>query len=296
MKYGDRGPVVAALQRALISRGHSVGAAGADGILGPATWRALEAVAGRPLDRAEPVPPALLTSVHNEMPPEPGWHETRGEELPSQARRGRPSMIVGHESVTDSTERTVEVLRARGLGVQYIIAPDAAVTQHVSEERACYHAGIPRINDAAVAIEIVNLYYGHRARPGDDTLRGVWVDIARQEDGTIRNPDKVYIIPPLVQLEAAYGLARRIVDRQPGIVDGAALFPCKESFFWGRLKAGQTAGLSAHHRWGNADFLFPEHYIQCRWRSLDPAAAYLATIASAASGKRHTKLPGRHRA
>ena len=42
-RFGDTGPDVTALQKALIVRGHPLPKGGADGVLGAETWRALEA-------------------------------------------------------------------------------------------------------------------------------------------------------------------------------------------------------------------------------------------------------------
>lgn len=289
MRYGAKSAAVRVLQTALLARGLSPGPL--DSVLGPKTWAALETAGGRALSRDWPVPADLLAELLSPSPD--GWHETRGDQLVSVARRGRITMQVIHESVTTSADATVSVLKARELGVQYIVDTDATITQHVPEHRASYHAGDKRINDESIAIEVVNIYYGHRASAGADTLRGIWVDIAKQKDGTIRNPNKIYVIPPLVQLEAVHGLSERIFARHPSIpYELTRRFPSGgKHFYWGRWASGMTAGISAHHRWGHADGLFVEHYLECRAHGLDPAAAYLATIAAASSGQRRTTLP-----
>lgn len=275
MRYGDRGPAVAALQRALISRGHSVGAAGADGILGPATWRALEAVAGGPLDRAEPVPPHLLTSVHYEMPPaEPGYYRRRGDLLQHDRRRRAVDLVVLHESVTWTVADCVKVLNRRGLSVHYIVDVDGAVTQHAPETRACRHAGSP-YNHRAIAVEVINRYYGEHARDGQLVIDAVWAHKGR------------YIMPPRDQLEATHELVVEVRARH----DLPAIYPSGDGpFSWGRADVG-AATVSAHHRWHHADALVPEHYCQLRDLGLGPHTAYDLTLEAASSGRRRTALP-----
>lgn len=207
-----------------------------------------------------------------------------GEALTSYSRGATEiTEVVIHESVTVSREATVKVLKARNLGVHYIVDRDGSVTQHAPLARQCAHASSPH-NVRSVALEIVNPYYGNRALEGQPTIEAVWAHKG------------VYTLPTLGQLEAAWDTLGVILAACPKIkleFPGAA----GDGFTWGRFPWHKTdpskrpGGVSAHARWDHADGLFIEYYFACRARGHDPISAYAHTLLAASSQRRRTTLP-----
>lgn len=204
------------------------------------------------------------------------------ERLSSYPRRGATvDQIVIHESVTSSRASTLAVLRARKpvpLSVHYIVDRDGSVTQHAPIEEACVHAG--RLNGRSVAIEVVNRYYGRYADDGQQVIDAVWAHRGR------------YIVPPLVQCEAVWGVVEDVLGSHatipsvfPGVTDAG--------FRWGRLPLVQRvrvpAGIIAHQRTDHADGLFLEHYCWQRAHDRSPALAWKRTLEAASSGLRVTR-------
>lgn len=228
-----------------------------------------------------------------------------GYELPhySRGRNPRVTQIVLHESVDATRDQTVRTLEARRLGVHFIVDRDGSVTAHAPVEYACAHAegirdaqghSVPSAhNEASVAIECVNRYYGSAV---DDvrkryplyadakTIRAVWADKGS------------YILPTPVQVEAIWSLCLRLCAPpldipvafpapQPGTATGSF------AFTWGRWKGHEGArGIMAHHRWDHADGLFVECYCFHRSVGWGPDDAWAKTLAAASSGKRETRV------
>lgn len=188
--------------------------------------------------------------------------------------------VVIHESVTSSRAKTVQVLRARKLGVHIIVDRDGSVTQHAPLATQVAHAG-SKHNRRSVALEVVNRYYGSQGDEGDPDIAAVWAHRGW------------YILPTHAQLEAVWLVLMQVLALTPTI---PGTFPgaTKTRFAWGRLPAAQLAkvpaGIMAHHRTDHADGLFPEHY--CLMRSLghEPKAAYSLTLDAASAGKRSTPI------
>jgi hypothetical protein len=202
--------------------------------------------------------------------------------LPSWSRKGAIiDQVVLHESVTSSRATTLRVLKARGLGVHYIVDRDGTVTQHAPVAEQCAHAGW-RHNRRSVAVEIVNRYYGAQAAPMTPTIKAVWAHRGW------------YVLPTAPQCEAVWGV---VVGLHESIPTLPLVFPGATNgrFTWGRLpllsRWRLPAGIMAHHRTGHADGLFQEHY--CWLRSFDhsPVDAYRMTADAASSGLRVTSLP-----
>lgn len=201
------------------------------------------------------------------------------ERLSSYPRRGATvDQIVLHESVTSSRASTLAVLKRRGLGVHLIVDRDGTVTQHAPLGEQCAHAG--RLNRRSIAVEVVNRYYGRHADDTDRVIDAVWAHRGR------------YIVPPLVQCEAVWGVVEDLLGSHatipsafPGVTDAG--------FTWGRLPLMQRvrvpAGILAHHRTDHADGLFLEHYCWQRAHDRSPALAWKRTLEAASSGLRVTR-------
>jgi hypothetical protein len=191
--------------------------------------------------------------------------------------------VVIHESVTDSREETVAVLKKRSLGVHLIVERDGSVTQHAPLTRQCAHASSPH-NVRSIALEIVNPYYGHRALEGQPTINAVWAHKG------------VYALPTLGQVEAAWDVLGALLVEHPTIKYTFPGAP-KGAFTWGRFPWLKTEprkrppGINAHARWDHADGLFIEHYFVCRAAGHDPVTTYAHTLLAAQSGRRRTVVP-----
>lgn len=203
---------------------------------------------------------------------------TQGAKLRALKRGADPTEVVIHESVTSSRESTVRVLKGRNLGVHFIVERDGTVTQHVQTKHSTVHAG-GRHNKNSIAIEIVNPYYGSRAKAGMVVIDAVWAHKGR------------YILPTREQVETVWLLVERMTVEFDTI---PLAFPCAgaDEFKWGRAPHGEVApGIKAHHRWAHADGLFAEHYCILRSRGYSAQEAFTLTIERAESGSRKTALP-----
>jgi len=194
-------------------------------------------------------------------------------EFKSFHRKRQPDLIVLHESVTDSRETTIAVLKKRGLGVHYTVDRDGSVINHVPLDRYSYHAGSGR-NTNSIAIEVINRYYGAYAKPGNTVISAVWAHKGR------------YIMPTQIQLESVWQLVLEL-----GTQFNCLHFPGNDgAFHWGQIPRVYT-GVSAHHRWAHADGLVPECYCRIRAIGCDPVYAYAYTLDTAQSASRDTLLP-----
>ncbi len=130
-----------------------------DGMLGPKTLKAIQ-------DKAEPVevaPGFLMGGKVKDLPEFITDLEVMlevGERFEARKRTKKPTHIVIHESVTKSRSRTVDVLKAKGYGVHFIIDGDGSISQHCDPlKESPIHAN--QLNSSSVGIEIVNPYYPH---------------------------------------------------------------------------------------------------------------------------------------
>lgn len=212
-----------------------------------------------------------------------------GEALNNYPRGKTPiTQIVLHESVTSSREATVKVLRGRSLGVHYIVDRDGSVTQHAPIDKACAHAeGFGKAslhNEASIAVEVVNRYYGGRPEArGYERINAVWAHKG------------VYVVPSPTQLESVWQLVHVLCAQHkiplvfPGVQRVLKLGP--QRFVWGRIAKHEVPGIMAHARWAHADALFVEHYCLARHLGCEPEDAFAQTCVAGASGSRKTKLP-----
>jgi hypothetical protein len=195
-------------------------------------------------------------------------------------RKGRePTEIVLHESVTSSWKSAHSVLKRRKLSVHYTIERDGVVRQHVDPFKYyCVHAG-GKHNRPSIAIEVINSYYGSRAKQGQEVIDASWAHKKR------------YILPTREQVESVWRLICWLdvqfdtdLRKFPAVVD--------DSFRWGRKKdIEREPGIKAHHRWHHADGLFIEHYCVVRSRGYSATGAYDITLGAASAKKRTTTLP-----
>lgn len=235
----------------------------------------------------------------------------QGEPMRGYSRgKTKVTQIVLHESVTTDREKCVSVLDARDLSIHFSVERDGTIQQHLDIAKAGAHAegfGKPSLhNEASIAIEVCGIYYGHRLarakseRPDlyadAETISGVWVDRAwNAAKGAFSNPERLYVVPTLAQLEAVWTL---VLSLTAGVGAPPLAFPAcddehEESveFGWGSWASHEgAAGVMAHHRWAHADALFVEHYCLARSIGYGPEGALLATLAAASSGRRRTVL------
>lgn len=197
----------------------------------------------------------------------------QGRTLKSWTRSQSPQMIVYHESVTETLEGCLNVLDRRGLSVHYTVDMYGVARQHAHPADECAHAGYGW-NQASVAIEVINRYYGKYAQPGQRVIKAVWAHKGE------------YIVPTHEQLESAWELTKGVCEYLR--MDPLFLSNRDHTFHWGRMATGYV-GCQAHHRWHHADGLFIEHY--CRARAsgkCGPEDAYDYTLEAASSGDRDT--------
>lgn len=202
------------------------------------------------------------------------------DRLLSYPRRGQAvDLIVLHESVTATRAATLAVLRKRGLGVHIIVDRDGTVTQHAPLSEQCAHAG--KLNRRSIGVEVVNRYYGQHADPTDHVIDATWAHRGR------------YIVPPLAQCEAVWGVVEDLMGQFASI---PSAFPgvTEAGFVWGRLPWPSRTwrvppGVLAHHRTDHADGLFVEHYCWQRAHDRSPSLSWKRTLEAASSGLRVTR-------
>lgn len=118
-------------------------------------------------------------------------------------RTGRGvSELILHETVTRSTAATVRVLLKRKLGVQLIVGPDGAITQHgdLAQDRLAHAGGH---NGPSVGVEVVNPYYPKYASaklPWKRIIEAPWAHQRR------------YVVPTPEQAEATAQLVRLLTS------------------------------------------------------------------------------------
>lgn len=245
-----------------------------------------------------------------------GLHTHRGRRLRAIRRRHPITEIVLHESVSvrlDDDEgnrigggyRNPEDILAergeRGLGVHYVVQypddgdSDVRITDHVDVEMATVHAGSWH-NRRSIAVEVENRY---RPADGDDAadratdpltgagdvLIGRWVWKRRR-----RHRHRVYLVPPIAQLEALWTLVSRLCLEHDVPMAFPGVDP-ERGFRWGRSAHHKEPGVKAHYRWHHADALVPECYCWLRSLDLEMAEAYVSTVELASAGRKWTLGP-----
>ncbi len=209
---------------------------------------------------------------------------TPGDQFLSYPRRGvKRDKILLHEPVAGTVDKTVRILKARGLGVHFIVDPKGNVTQHADVALKTYHAG--KLNGRTIAIEVVNAYYGDAA-PDDDTpeIQAAWAHRGW------------YILPTENQCEGTWELIQHLTSTYdiPLKFDGEVE---PGAFKWGRLpllkRLRPPAGVGAHAHYEHADGLFIEHYAMARFHGYSDSSAWLWTkrLAEEANGNMITRLP-----
>lgn len=204
----------------------------------------------------------------------------------SWRRKAAVNALVVHESVCVSRERTIRVLRNAGFGVHFLVDVDGMVYATADPARKVAHAG-GILNDRSIGIEVVNPYYGAKAKAGDLVIQTHWAH---------RGP---YIVPPLVQLEGCYEavghcLGLGVPEQWVGVdrdKDG-------NPRIWMRTVEGADVapGIHAHGYTAHADGWFPVLYCWLRhvggW---PPDLARAEAIALADHAGKTILLPGPYR-
>lgn len=158
-----------------------------DGKLGPATFSMLRAYLqnlppppdGLDLGTAVPARPGVSNQivVGGRRVPDVGmlagltcsnWlddgNATEDVHFDSRPRTKPTTHLVIHESVTNSVAETVRVLKAKGYGVHFMIAPDGHISCHNDPVReAVIHGN--QLNSTGIGVEIINPYSPKFDRP-----------------------------------------------------------------------------------------------------------------------------------
>lgn len=70
-----------------------------------------------------------------------------------------PGIFLVHWDVCLSSKRCHEVLKKRGISVHFFIDNDGTIYQSMDTRHIAWHAGIRKVNDASIGVEISNAYY-----------------------------------------------------------------------------------------------------------------------------------------
>lgn len=212
------------------------------------------------------------------------------------------TQIVIHESITNSTSETLAALRNKKdklgqpnpLSVHYIIDKSGTQTQYVDLNRAAVHGDGEGTNhnQQSIGIEIVSPYYATKIGSNDKSqiIDANWAHRGK------------YVVPSIIQLEAAWQLIKKLSTGVPSGVSAEnyklkLIFPAtiyegtRVAFHWGRWSGHNNAiGIMAHARWGHSDGLFIEHYCLCRSLNIEMSIAYQKTIKNAQLKDRKTYI------
>jgi len=136
-----------------------------DGLCGSNTFRRILAKKEVKLEQA----PNTIICEGAEVPIE--WNkvvnlnEPHALQLPSRnyrrykANKRKPSMIVTHYDVCLSAKSCFKVLKNRKISSHFVIDNDGTIFQMVDTQHSAWHAGIRRVNKAAIGIDISNAVY-----------------------------------------------------------------------------------------------------------------------------------------
>ena len=182
--------------------------------------------------------------------------------------------VVVHETVTDSWVTTVAVLKARGLGVHFIVDEDGMVVQHadiLTDEM--WHA--TQFNQLSVGIETVNPYTPPAAPVGP------WKNVIANAPWAV---DGHYLVPTETQAESVSLLVDWLSSSAANPVAIPQIWPGfqhTQTLSMGRIKADlqENPGIHAHMYFGHADGAWLVLYAWLRLEvKLDAATAYTEAI------------------
>jgi hypothetical protein len=142
---------------------------GADGLVGPATFRRIFAHREATIDDYEPNGEHIVYNG-NYFPIKWDkvitWGEPGGLKLNSNtysSYSGKPprdiTMFVNHWDVCLSSKSCVSVLNKRKVSVHFCIDNDGTIYQLADLQHACWHASDRTVNHKSIGVEISNAYY-----------------------------------------------------------------------------------------------------------------------------------------
>jgi hypothetical protein len=220
--------------------------------------------------------------------------------------------ITSHESAVATLQGTVKALQAKGLSVHYTVDRDGAVMQHCGVERYTAHAGIPGVttghNTRSVGIEFINRYYGHRVDQtkglalysgeyAPELISGIWVDRAwNATQKKFLNPDRLYIMPTLVQCEAGWQLMSKLLEMFPNVAKAGwsgvtRTLLGKRVYNWQPVAGHDSPGVKCHALHAHADGRTVDYFMLMRSMGATTDEAYTLMREAASSMQRTTKLP-----
>lgn len=234
------------------------------------------APAGSPASTGEPAAPGQV-SQQGSHPEDSVVVRDKGDTFKGFARRNAPNQIVLHESATESSAETVSVLQKRGLSVHYTVDVDGGVDKLLDDSRR--GSQLKGNNARSIGIEISNPLYGRDALEGQTVIKAGWAHTGR------------YAVPPQDQVEASYGLVRKIAANNQIPVS----FPAEQgdTFQLTQLPRDRASqpGVISHENWGDhADGAFPSLYMAIRERGYPPDQAYATAVDLAQKGNK-VQLP-----
>jgi hypothetical protein len=168
---------------------------GADGLVGPMTFRRIWTERQAAIDEHKPAAPAYSNYIvynGNFIPIEWDkvvlWSEKGGLKADAGTHydyTGRPGRairyFINHWDVCLNSTACHKVLNNRGISVHFLIDNDGTIYQTTDMQHGCWHAGSERANRASVGVEISNAHYpkyqewyvrnGHGERPIREGVR-----------------------------------------------------------------------------------------------------------------------------
>jgi len=155
--------------------------------------------------------------------------------------------VVVHETVTTSWASTVAVLKARGLGVHFIVDERGVAYQHADlQTDEMWHAS--QHNPMSVGIETVNPYepsLAPKEGPWQDSIKASWA------------AGGAYLLPTAAQAESVYLLVGWLASEASGLnipqlwpgLSGSALAMSRVA----ACKTPPAPGILSHTYWDHAD-------------------------------------------
>jgi hypothetical protein len=156
--------------------------------------------------------------------------------------------VVVHETVTNSHEETVAVLKQRGLGVHFIADADGTIYQHADAFRDDMWHG-SQFNELSVGIETVTPYnpgFAGPVAPWKDVIDAPWAYKGK------------YVLPTPSQAEAVAQLVNFLTSAEANPIAIPQLWPGFQhthKLSMGRVAADvrENPGIHAHIYFGHAD-------------------------------------------
>ncbi len=191
----------------------------------------------------------------------------------SKKRRGKATVLVIHESGTNSRSGTEKTLQRRGLGVHYAVSSQG-VNQYLDNDQVTAHT--PGLNNNSIGIEFVHNTV--TARQGQQTIDAPWAW------------KKKYAIPSQTKLENLWKTVNTVTQD----TDIALQFPGADGgkYTFGTGSAKSNSGCIAHqHHGGHQDGAFPVLYMTLRQRGYSPSDARSTAITLATGARGSVTLP-----